>query len=103
MKLQVFASTIAFITSMTYAAEGFKMRAVLEEDLDDISMEPPFEILNPENLTPPITEKRSKSNGLPLTIDELHERLNENLEKRGRSLQEMAEYPPIVMMPLDPA
>ena len=47
MKLQVFASAIAFITKMTYAAEGFKMRAVLEEDLDDISMEPPFEILKP--------------------------------------------------------
>ena len=49
MKLVTLTVAIAFMFYRTKAAEGFKMRAVLDEDVDTdiITLETPTEIMKP--------------------------------------------------------
>ena len=60
MKLVAVTVAISFMFKSIQAAEGFKMRAVLDEDVDKdmdiITLEPPSEIMKPQNLTPPLNK-----------------------------------------------
>ena len=60
MKLVALTVAISFMFKRIQAAEGFKMRAVLDEDVDRdtdiITLEPASEIMKPQNLTPPLNK-----------------------------------------------